>query len=153
MVYENVEENIIKTAKNNPGVTFYYFMTPYSAAWWKRQLDQGKYKKQIQAEKIAIEKMVDVDNIKLISINNRYDLTTDLNNYKDDYHYGEWINSLLLRYMHDGKHQLTRDNYEVYSTNEETFYKSLDFYKEFNSQEDYEDDNHAAELLYDEIYN
>ena len=152
MVEENVEENLVKIAQNNPDIVFYYFITPYSAAWWKIQLDKGDYEKYIQAERVVIEKCLEVDNIKLFSINNRYDLTTDLNNYKDSHHYGEWINSLLLRYMRDGKYQITKDNYEEYLAHEEAFYKNFDYYTEFTNQEDYEDDYYAAELLRDEIY-
>ena len=40
---------------------------------------------------------------------------------------------------------------EAYLENEETFYASYD-YTLMNSQEDYEDDSRAAELLYEEIY-
>ena len=152
MVEENIDENVIKTAKNHPEVDFYYFFTPYSALYWKKLIEAGTYERQIQAEEIAIEKMLEVENIKLFSINNRYDLTTDLNNYKDSTHYGEWINSLLIRYMHDGKFQLTKGNYKEYLADEELFYKSFDYYTEFSNQEDYVDDYYAAEVLKDEIY-
>lgn len=36
------------------------------------------------------------------SFHNRTDMTTDLNHYKDGPHYGEWVNSLILKWMHDG---------------------------------------------------
>ncbi len=85
-------------------------------------------------------------NIKLFSFNNQLDITTDLNNYKDTVHYGEWINSLMLRYMHDGKCQLTSGNYEAYLEDELQSYLSLN-YSELNDQEDYEDDYKAAVLL------
>ena len=48
---------------------FYYFFTPYSAAWWQSLLDAGILKKQIQAEKIVIEEILKYNNIKLYSFN------------------------------------------------------------------------------------
>ena len=88
IVEDRVEQNIVSTARDNPGVDFYYFFTPYSALFWKQQLDAGTFEKRIQAERIVIENILRVDNIKLFSINNRYDLIIDLNNYKDAIHYG-----------------------------------------------------------------
>ena len=110
------------------------------------RLDQN-----IEAERIAIEELLKYDNIRLFSFNNLTNITTDLNNYKDATHYGDWINSLILRYMYDGKGLLTAENYEAYLEEERQFWSTFD-YTLMNGQEDYEDDSLAAQLLYDEIY-
>lgn len=145
MVLGSVEQNIISIANNNPDVTFYLFFTPYSAMWWKEQLNDGNYLKQIEAERIIIEELLGVDNIKLFSINDRSDITTDLNNYKDHIHYGEWINSLLLKSMSEGKNQLTIDNYKEYIGKEKSFYETFD-YSNLWHQIDYEDDTKVVVL-------
>lgn len=86
------------------------------------------------------------DDIKLYSFNNLTDITTDLNNYKDTIHYGAWINSLMLRYMKDGKGLLTVDNYKEYLDSELSFYTTYD-YSQLNEQDDYDNDYYAEALL------
>lgn len=151
MVRENIRQNVAALAEAWPDVTFCCFFTPYSAKWWQMELEGMRLDQQVEAERIVIEELLKYDNIKLYSFNNLTDITTDLNNYKDTTHYGDWINSLMLRYMHDGKGLLTAENYESYLEEERQFYSTFD-YTLMNSQEDYEDDSLAARLLYDEIY-
>ena len=146
----NIRQNVIALAEQHPDIDYYYFFTPYGAAWWYFLLADGKLDRQIEAERIVIEEILKCDNIKLFSFNGLFDITTDLNNYKDYIHYGEWINSLMLHYMHDGKYQLTSDNYLDYLKEEKQFYKKAD-YNQMTRQEDYEDDYYAAALLNKEI--
>ena len=151
MVRENIRQNVAVLAEAWPDVTFYCFFTPYSAKWWQMELEGMRLDQQVEAERIVIEELLKYDNIKLYSFNNLTDITTDLNNYKDTTHYGDWINSLMLRYMYDGKCLLTAENYEAYLEEERQFWSTFD-YTLMNGQEDYEDDSLAAQLLYDEIY-
>ena len=125
-VFANVRQNITSLVEDHPDVQFYYFITPYSAVWWQSWAEEGEISKHLQAERAAIEEMLRYDNLHLFSLNTRTDITTDLNNYKDNVHYGIWINSLILKYMHDGKCQLTKDNYEEYLNDEYSFFTSFD---------------------------
>ena len=65
-------------------------------------------------------------------------------------HYGEWINSLILRWMYDGKCLLTKDNYLDYLEEEYDYYTKFD-YNILNGQIDYESDFYAAALLNEEL--
>lgn len=146
MVMGTVRQNITSLAEEYPDVSFYYFFPPYSAVWWKYIVDNGTIYKQIEAEEIAIEQILAHDNIKLFSFNNLTGITTDINNYKDTEHYGDWINSLMLRYMYDGKCRLTYDNYKEYLDHELNYYLTFD-YNSLNGQVDYENDYYAGALL------
>lgn len=146
IVIENVQQNITSLAEEYPDVTFYYFFTPYSAVWWMSIVDNGTIYKQLEAEGIVIEQILAYDNIKLFSFNNLAEITTDINNYRDDYHYGEWINSLMLRYIHDDKCRLTYENYKEYLDHELNYYLTFD-YSSLNEQIDYENDYYAEALL------
>lgn len=148
---ENVEQNVTSLAARHPNATFYCFFPPYSAKYWRNLVLDGTIYKQVEAERIVIEAILPVPNIKLFSLNCRFDITTDLNNYKDGLHYGEWINSLLLRYMHDGRYLLTAENYEAYLEEELQFYSTYD-YSEMEGQEDYADDRLAAFPFAKETY-
>ena len=149
-IYENITQNVTSLADEYPEATFYYFFSPYSAAWWIQYLNDGTAYKWFEAEQYAIELILEHENIKLFSFNNRTDITTNLNNYKDAPHYGEWINSFMLRAMHDGKYILTKDNYKDYLEKEEKYYTTFD-YESLARQEDYECDFYAAALMNEEI--
>ena len=146
----NITQNVTSLADEYPDVSFYYFFSPYSAAWWVDLVHDGSIYKWIEAEQYAIELILEHPNIKLYSFNNRTDITTNLNNYKDAPHYGEWVNSYILRAMYDGDFLLTKDNYQEYLREELEFYTTFD-YTEMNGQEDYEQDFYARALLNKEI--
>ncbi len=151
MVRSNIEQNVVSVAREHSDVDFYYFFTPYSAAWWYETLKNNELEKKIEAEKVAIEMMLEQDNIKLFSINDNLSITADLNNYKDYTHYGEWINSLILKYMSEGEFQITWDNYESYLESEKEQYINYD-YSSFNNQYDYAYDYYAGAILAEETY-
>lgn len=135
VIYENVVQNITSLPGEYTDVDFYYFFTPYSAAWWASQ----NVCRQVEAEKIVIELLLQYPNIHLYSFNNRTDITTDLNNYMDTSHYGQWFNSLILKWMKDGHYLLTEDNYLEYLDDELCFYTSFN-YECLNEQVDFEND-------------
>ena len=138
LIKENLEQNIISTVKDNPQIEFYYFFTPYSAAWWGRIYEQGNLRKFIDIEKYAIEMLLGYENLHLFSFNMFTEITTDINNYRDKTHYGEWINSDILKYMYQGVGLLTKDDYIQYLEEEYNFYKNFDYNSLFE-QEDKED--------------
>ena len=146
IIRKNIEANVLSTAEKYPDVSFCYFYSPYSAAQWNNWNNQGRLYKQLEAEELITEMLTDCSNIHLFSFNNRTDITTDLNHYKDTIHYASWINSQMLRWMHDGTYRLTKENYRDYLQQEYDFYTSFD-YESMNGQEDYEDDEYAEELL------
>ena len=124
---DNLQQNIVRVAKKHPDVTFYFYISPYSAVWWGKFNETGKVKRKVELERILIEELLKVKNIKLFSFNDRFDMTTDLNNYKDEYHYGDWINSEILWYMKNNKGLLTEGNYEAYLKNIYDFYRNYDY--------------------------
>lgn len=145
IILANIRQNVTSLAAAYPDVTFYYFFPPYSAYWWQGLAADGTIYRQVEAEQVAIEEIMQYSNIKLYSFNNRTDITTDFNHYKDSVHYASWINSLILRWMHDGQYCLTYDNYQDYLTQELMFYTSFD-YGQLAGQVDYENDYYAAAL-------
>ena len=142
----NITQNVTSLADEYPDVDFYYFFSPYSALWWKDVVDDGTIYKWIEAEQYVIELILKHENIHLYSFNNRVDITTDLNHYKDKTHYGEWINSSILHWLYEGKGLLTKENYQDYLAEELTFYTTFD-YLSLNGQHDYQNDYYAEVLL------
>lgn len=150
IIHDNIYLNVVSLAEQYPDVTFYYFFTPYSIAYWQAEVENGTIYKQIEAEEYIIEQILECENIKLYSFNNRTDITTDLNNYKDRTHYGIWINSLILKWMYNDQYLLTKENYKDYLSQELSFYTSYD-YSLLETQADYENDYFAEALLNEEL--
>lgn len=152
-ITQNITQNVTALADQYPEVEFYYFFSPYSIAWWNSIANEGKLERQLEAEKYIIELILEHPNIHLFSFNNRTDITMDLNNYKDAPHYGQWINSLILKWMHDGKYQLTKENYQNYLEEERSHYGKItaEQIRSLNAQPDYENDFYADALLNREL--
>lgn len=125
-VNKNIEENVTRLSKKYPNVKFIYFITPYSIIYWDELNQKGEVEKQIMAEKYMIEKILEVPNIELYSFFDKYNLITDLNNYRDEGHYIKYINNDILLWVKEGKYKLTEDNYKEYIN------KNLEFYKNYN---------------------
>lgn len=71
--------------KAHPETTFYFYTPPYSALWWYKTKCSGNLKRYFQAEQLQAELLLQYDNVKLFSFTDLFDLTCDLDNYKDDY--------------------------------------------------------------------
>lgn len=126
-IRENIRQNVTELALAHPETEFYYFFTPYSAAYWEKSLEQGRLEYEFEAQKIVIEEILKCPNIRLFSFNNFTEITTDLNYYKDREHYSAEISSLILQYLHEGTGLITEDNYREYLKAGYEFYTSFDY--------------------------
>lgn len=126
-IKENITRNMTDLADAYPEVDFYLFFSPYSIYFWDQMHQEGILDRQLEAEKYAIELMLQSDNIHLFSFFTEYGMICDLNNYKDILHYREEINSQVLRWMKEGTHELTRENYQEYCSQMKEFYQNYDY--------------------------
>ena len=149
-IEQNIVTNVTSIADQYPDVDFYYFYSPYSVVEWNNWKNKGILYKQLEEEEFITELILPHKNIHLFSFNNRTDITTEINNYKDSTHYGCWINSLILKWLHDGEYQLTEENYKDYLKQEYDFYTKFD-YAGLNVQIDYENDFYAGALVNREL--
>lgn len=127
VMIDNINQNIISTVNEYPNVTFYMFFTPYSIVYWDMLYGEGTINKRIDAEKYAIEMLLECSNIKLYSFCENFDLVCNLDNYKDQAHFGEWVNIDILNCMYSDRYLLTKDNYEAYIDSIRAFYTSYDY--------------------------
>ena len=131
MIKKNIEKNILELPKKFLDVKFIYFITPYSIVYWDSINQNGEILKQLEAEKIMIEMILEVPNIELYSFFNNYELITNLDNYKDAGHYSYKINDKILKWISQGKYRLTKDNYKDYLESNKEFYLNYDYDKIF----------------------
>jgi hypothetical protein len=123
----NIEQNYVRFARENPNVDFYVFMAPYSIMYWDTWNQQGQLLRNLEAQKLVIEILLEQENIYLFSFFDDFDLVTDLDRYKDRLHYDEAVNSQLLVAMAQGEHLLTKENYEAYLASVEQFYTTYPY--------------------------
>lgn len=127
IVLENIRQNVTDLADEHPETTFYLFFPPYSICYWDVLNNDGKIDWHIEAEQIAIEEILKHPNIRLFSFCNNFELVCNLDNYYDQAHYGEQINSQILEWMYNEEYLLTEENYLVYIDIIKQFYTSYDY--------------------------
>lgn len=127
LIRGNLEQNVISQAEKHPETEFYLFFPPYSICYWDELENDGKIGWHLEAEKYAIEMLLKCPNIRLFSFCSRYDITCDLDNYLDQAHYRSQINDRMLKWMSEGKYELTENNYEDYLSEIRDFYSSYDY--------------------------
>ena len=126
-VEESIQQNVIHNAVNKPSVEFYLFFPPYSIYYWDSLNPNGTITKMLDAEKKAIELMLEIDNIHLFSFFDEFEMICNSDNYKDTLHYHEDINSYIFQCMKDSEHELNKENYEEYCDSIREFYISYDY--------------------------
>ena len=133
-IEENLEQNVISTIKENPDTEFYLFFPPFSICMWD-QIDRSiSITKEVETQRVAIEKLLQYDNVKLFSFFDNFELITNLDNYRDKVHYSGDISSNILKWMGTGEYQLTTANYEEYLES------ILEFYSSYNYNAVFEED-------------
>lgn len=125
----NLEQNVLNIIKNNTDVTFYIFFPPYSICWWDSHHQGGNdvLSCRIALEEKAIEMLLPYENVKLYSFFNNFDLITDLDNYRDEYHYASEINSQILTWIKNDEYRLTQENYINYINEITDFYTTYNY--------------------------
>lgn len=126
-VLASCRQNLTDLTDRYADVDFYFFIPPYSLAWWAEKVEDGTVYRLIEAERILIEEMLRHPNIRLFSWNDRPDITANLEEYKDRTHYGPKINSLMLAWMRDGTGLIDREHYEAYLERETELYLTFDY--------------------------
>lgn len=126
-ISENINKNIVEIMKDYPDTQFYLFFTPYSICEWADLFYNGNLDIQIEAQKIAIEAILQCENAHLFSFCNNFDMVCDLDNYIDTKHYAYWVNDDILYWMYQGNYQLTYDNYNEYLEEIKLFYTNYPY--------------------------
>ena len=126
-VLASCRQNLTDLPDQYPDAIFYYFLPPYSLAWWAEKVEDGTVYSLIEAERILIAEILQHPNIRLFSWNNLPEITANLEEYKDRTHYGPKINSLILHNMQEGIGLIKLDNYEELLEQELRLYLTFNY--------------------------
>lgn len=127
MVYENVKTNMVDLVTQYPNTTFYIFYTPYSICYWDGLKQMDIMKRQLQAEKIATELLIECPNVKLYNFFDQYEVITDTDNYRDREHYASWINSQILVWISQDIGLVTSENYQEKYEKQKKYFMEYDY--------------------------
>lgn len=127
MVTANVQQNFIDLVNRYPDTTFYIFYTPYSICWWDFMNQEGMINYYFDAELIATKLLLECPNVRLYNFNDKYDIITNLDNYRDKEHYGAHVNSMILEWISEGEGLVTKDNYMELFEKEKEYYLNYDY--------------------------
>ena len=126
-IYATIEQNVLCLARENPNIEFYLYISPYSIYYMDYWHLTGELDRQLAAEKYVIELLLTQENIHVFSFYTEYDMICNLDNYRDIAHHRGEINSQILKWMQEGKHELTLENYEAYCQEELEYYRNYDY--------------------------
>lgn len=136
-VTENIEKNLVLLAKDYPDTQFILFYTPYSALYWESLYRDGWLEKQLEMESLATSLLLDCDNISLYNFNDKVEITTEINNYRDKEHYIAEINELILQWIYEGEGLLTKENYKEKIAWVREYYLNFDYDQLYVGYEQY----------------
>lgn len=126
-IRENVEANVVCLVRENPETDFYFFFPPYSILYWDDLVREGQLARRLEAHRMAIEILLEYDNIKLFTFMDVADIVCNLNLFKDSLHYNQQVTDYIIDAMALGSNQLTKENYEDYMNFLYGFYGSYDY--------------------------
>ena len=126
-VAQNLKKNIIPLVEENPETEFVFFMVPFSILYWDKEVRQGTFDATIDGLEYAIEHLMTYENVRIYFYHDQWDIVTNLDNYKDYSHYGNWINSWMTQAMAAGEGHLTAENYKQVLDEMRTYIDAFEF--------------------------
>jgi len=126
-VEDNIEQNVIGLALEQPDTDFYIFFPPCSIVFWDKWSQSREIERNIDIMQEVTKLLLECENIHLYSFDDRFDMICNLDNYKDLEHYGDWINSEILKSMSQKKGLLTKENYLEHFEKMRDFYTAYDY--------------------------
>ena len=135
MVTKTITSNVTEIVNKYPDTTFYIFYPPYSICYWDSLNLTGTLDRQVMAEQIATELLLECPNIKLYSFSDQYDVICNPDYYSDGGHYSAEINSCILDWIAEGTGLITKENYLEKLAQEKEFYSGYDYESLYEQQE------------------
>ena len=111
IVRDNLNYNILPFIKAYPDTTFYFFFVPNSVRVIEDKDADGTLEGIISAQKIAVETLLQYNNVEIYYFQNIESIILNPEKYLDESHYSADINAYILESIAQGRHRLTLDNY------------------------------------------
>ena len=124
---DSIRQNLVPVIEENPDITFYLFIPPYSIVYWDGLSQNGEIEKQIGREKILLDSLINYPNVQMFCFFENTDLICNLDNYKDPGHYLSQINEEILKWIKAGDYRITEENVKQHLSDELDFFLNYDY--------------------------
>lgn len=95
---------------------------------------EGMINYYFEAELIATEMLLQCPNVRLYNFHDKYDIITNLDNYRDKEHYASHVNSMILEWIAAGDGLVTQENYRARYEQERAYYSKYNYEQLFQEQ-------------------
>lgn len=124
---QNLNKSLIKIVRANPQIQFIFFYPPYSILKWDDFYQSGDIERRIEIWRHASELLLAEENIQLYSFYTDFESVTNLDNYRDDVHYGDQLNDKILQHIANQEGLLTLENNDSYWKEVKDFYTTYNY--------------------------
>lgn len=98
----NLSVHLIPFIQAHPQTQFDIFFPPYSAAEWSNMESNGTLDAMLALRGLCYDRLSGYANVTLYDYSAREAWVTDIDNYKDTLHYGQWINDEIVACIASG---------------------------------------------------
>jgi hypothetical protein len=111
-LFENVQTNLAAIVKSHPDVTFHLFFPPYSILMYVDDfaIAEDRFAQRLEFKAEIVRSLERSGNCRLYDFETAFEVTHDLNNYKDLSHYDRRINDFIVE-------SIARDEYRLDAAN------------------------------------
>lgn len=127
-------KNIEGLVVNNKDTQFTFFFPPFSVIYWDNDIRKGQFDATMDSVEYAMSKLLKYDNVRIYFYQGEESIITNLDNYKDFSHYGNWINDAITEKIANNENEITLDNYKNEVENMRNFIKNFDYESLFAGQ-------------------
>jgi hypothetical protein len=105
------EKNIVPVVRDHPETKFYFVWPPYSILVWIDFTRRGQLDVSLAFKRRFFEEMSKYPNVRIFDYQARTDWITNLNEYRDMYHFSPRISDAMVKEIAAGHDEMTRENY------------------------------------------
>ena len=99
----NLRAHLLSFIEAHPETQFDVFFPPYSAAEWSNMASKGTLEAMLTLRGVCYDALSGYENVTIYDFAARGEWVTDIYNYKDTLHYGQWINDAITESIAAGE--------------------------------------------------
>ncbi len=126
-IKENLYQNVIRQAHDNPKISFVVIIQPLSVCVWDAAIRSGDFDNSIKTIEVALGELLSKSNIKVYGFDDDIAITGNLDNYMDTLHFSQSISDEILEAVSKEEHRITLENYSEYIDRIRDIYQNYDY--------------------------
>ena len=108
---KSFQANIVPLVRDHPKTTFFFTWPPYSILVWIDFRRRDQLDVSLEFKRLFFETLSKYPNVRIHDFQARTDWITDLDEYRDMYHFSPRISDALVKELGAGRERMTREDY------------------------------------------